>query len=294
MTAAVFDRLCASLARFFNVMSLGAVGEAIRTQGRLPDRAVVLTFDDGFADNAEIAAPILARHGLTASVFVTTGYLDGGIMFNDAVVEALRTARRDTLDLAALGIDLEGKRSLNRLEERVQLKGELLRAFKYRSVEERLRLAATLGELLNADPAPSLMMRPAQVKQMADEGFEIGGHTVTHPILATLPPGDAAQEIREGREQLEAIIQRPVVSFAYPNGRPNQDYDLHHVSALEVAGFKQAVTTAYGTARSDDDLLQLPRLTCWDRRALTFVPRMLGHYWRGRRGRQLPRASAAA
>ncbi len=293
VTGPAFDRICASLARFFNVITLGEAGTALRERGRLPDRAVTITFDDGFADNAELAAPILKRHGINASFFVSTGFLNGGIMFNDAVIEAVKTARQDAFDLASLGIDLSGQRSLETLEERVQLVRELLDAIKYRAPDERLALARRLTDLLDADPPPTLMMTPEQVAQMAQQGFEIGGHTVNHPILTEISAHDAAREIREGRQQLQAITQQGVHSFAYPNGRPDRDYDSSHVTAVAAAGFDQAVTTAWGCARHDDDPLQLPRLSCWDRRAITFVPRMMAYYLRGDRGTQLPRERAA-
>lgn len=293
ITVEAFERICASLARFFRVMTLGDAAHRMREHGTLPDRALTLTFDDGFADNAELAAPILARHGLKATFFVSTGFLDGSIMFNDAIIEALRTARRDTLDLSELHGELSGTRRLDTLDARVALSKELEGTLKYREPQERLVLTRKLAKLVAADDAPSLMMVPEQVAQMAEQGIEIGGHTVNHPILRQLSGEAALEEIQAGRNRLQAITQQRIDSFAYPNGRPGQDYDAGTVTNVEAAGFTQAVTTAWGTARCDDDPLQLPRLTFWDRRALTFVPRMLSYYVRGGRGEQLPRETAA-
>ena len=67
--------------------------------GSLPDRAVTVTFDDGYADNAEVALPILQRHGVPATFFVATGYLNGGRMWNDSIIEAIRRAPATELDL---------------------------------------------------------------------------------------------------------------------------------------------------------------------------------------------------
>ncbi|MEM9386306.1 MAG: polysaccharide deacetylase family protein [Pseudomonadota bacterium] len=293
ITAQTFDRICACLTRFFRVMTLGDAAHRMRERGTLPDRALTLTFDDGFADNAELAAPILERHGLRATFFVSTGFLDGEIMFNDAIIEALRTARRDKLDLSQLDSDLSGVRQLDSLQARVAASNELAGALKYRQPAERLALTRRLASLVDADDAPSLMMVPDQVAKMAERGLEIGGHTVNHPILSELSSEAALEEIRAGRERLQAITQQRIDSFAYPNGRPGQDYDESTVDAVEAAGFTQAVTTAWGIARCDDDPLQLPRVTCWDRRAVTFVPRMLSYYLRGVRATQLPRESIA-
>src|SRR5438067_10198380 len=82
MDAQRFDKLLALLKSCFNVVSLRDGIDGLR-RGKLPSRAVCITFDDGYADNAEIALPILQRHGMPATFFVATGFLDGGRMFND-------------------------------------------------------------------------------------------------------------------------------------------------------------------------------------------------------------------
>jgi peptidoglycan/xylan/chitin deacetylase (PgdA/CDA1 family) len=104
--------------------------------------------------------------------------------------------------------------------------------------------------------------------------MEIGGHTVNHPILASLDHSEARREIAEGREALENIIRSPVRLFAYPNGKPSQDYRLDHVRMVKDLGFEGAVSTAGGVARCGDDLYQLPRFTPWDKARLRFTLRM--------------------
>ena len=77
-------------------------------QGRLPPRALAITFDDGYADNRTVAAPLLERHGLPCTFFVATGFLDGGRMWNDTLIETVRRAPGQTLDLRDLTPDLGG------------------------------------------------------------------------------------------------------------------------------------------------------------------------------------------
>ena len=89
--------------RTFNVIPLRE-GVAGLKAGRLPARALSITFDDGYANNESIAAPILARLGLHATFFIATGFLDGGRMFNDTIIETVRAARGTELDLQALGL----------------------------------------------------------------------------------------------------------------------------------------------------------------------------------------------
>ena len=87
-----FERTMQWVKATFNVIPLADGVAGLRT-GKLPRRALAISFDDGYANNATLAAPVLARLGLQATFFIATGYLDGGRMFNDTVVEAVRAAR---------------------------------------------------------------------------------------------------------------------------------------------------------------------------------------------------------
>src|SRR5206468_3278604 len=93
-----FDAVCRSLRRWFHVMPLDLAARRLAERS-LPARSLAITFDDGYADNLEVALPILLRHGLTATFFVSTGFLDGGRMWNDTVIEAVRRTAHQELDL---------------------------------------------------------------------------------------------------------------------------------------------------------------------------------------------------
>ncbi len=100
-TVEEFEARMRWLASNYNVMPLIEAVRGVRAN-RLPKRALSITFDDGYADNHDLALPVLRKLGLPATFFVTTGYLDGGCMFNDVVIEAVRRARTE-LDLRDLG-----------------------------------------------------------------------------------------------------------------------------------------------------------------------------------------------
>ena len=98
-----FDRLMALVARSFQVMTLAHAASRL-VAGTLPSRALAITFDDGYADNHSVALPILQRHGLVATFYVSTGFLNGGRMWNDSIIETIRRCRSDRLDLSVFGL----------------------------------------------------------------------------------------------------------------------------------------------------------------------------------------------
>ena len=272
-----FDQQLRFLKSSFNLMSLRDALDGLRNN-TLPPRAACLTFDDGYADNADIALPLLQKHGVHATVFVATGFLDGGRMWNDTIIELIRNAP-ERIDLSATG---HGAFTLDSIDARRKAIGALLGALKYVPMEQRLQQVDAIAALVPVTLRRDLMMSQAQVRQLHQAGIEIGAHTVHHPILARLPTADARREIADGKNALEAMIGAPVRLFAYPNGKPGQDYQAEHVAMIRELGFEAAVSTSWGAARPGSDLFQLPRFTPWDRDRLRFTLRMLRNL--GRRG----------
>ncbi len=270
--AARFEAQVAFLARHFTLMTVSDAAAALRER-RLPRRAACITFDDGYADNWTVAHPILARHGARATVFVATGYLNGGRMFSDTVIEFVRRVPGPVLDLAAVGM---GVHPVATVEERLKAVSALQVQLKYLAPDER---EAQLRRMLAALPVGAmpddLMLTDAQLRQLADAGHEIGGHTVDHTVLTTLTPDGAREQVRAGRDHLAALLGRPVRSFAYPNGRPVRDYDAGHAAMLRELGFEAAVSTAAGVALPGADCFQLPRYTPWGRSTAMFAARMM-------------------
>jgi peptidoglycan/xylan/chitin deacetylase (PgdA/CDA1 family) len=266
-----FDRILSWLGNAFHVLPLVQAIEAMQA-GTLPARAVSITFDDGYADNFTVALPVLERHRMHATFFVASGFLDGGRMWNDIVIEAVRRCPGDHLDLAALGM---ARYPIASVDDRRRLIDRLLPQLKYLPASERLAKANAVADACNADPAADLMMTSGQLRELHATGMHVGGHTRTHPILARLDPADAREEIAGGKADLESIIGEPVALFAYPNGKPGRDYAAEHVSMVRKAGFSAAVSTSTGVARAEADVYQLPRFTPWDRTELRFGLRLV-------------------
>lgn len=273
--AAHFDRLMALLARSFRVVTLGRALTMLQA-GSLPSRTLVITFDDGYADNAEIALPILQRHGLAATFFISTGFLDGGRMWNDSVIDNLRCCSLQRIDFGEFGL---GSLALETIQQRRTAIDALLPKIKYLPLQAREDALKRIGTLCGSPTLPrELMMRSDQVVQLHRAGMELGGHTVHHPILTALADAEAEHEIAAGRHSLQRLIDAPVDVFAYPNGRPGQDYDLRHVLMARRIGFRGAVSTAVGAAKTGADRFQLPRYTPWERSLTIWAARLLGNF----------------
>ena len=271
----VFDAQMRMLSRFYNVMTLSDAVTA-QSEGRLPYRAMVVTFDDGYADNYDVALPILQQYGIPATFFVATGFLNGGRMWNDTIIDAVAQTKETKLNLA--DIDL-GSYNCNGIDNRKSTIEKLIGKLKYLPVEERLMRCARVLQVTRATLNNDLMMSSDQVRAISDAGMEIGGHTVSHPILSQVNDVTAVKEIADGKATLEGMIQKEVTSFAYPNGRPEQDFQDKHATMVEQAGFKAAVTTERGMTYADNHRFRLPRFTSWDQSAVKFLLRMIHGRW---------------
>ncbi len=271
---AAFDWQMALAARHFNVLPLAEAVTRLR-EGRLPPRALCITFDDGYADNHHHALPILRRHGLTATFFIATGFLDGGCMWNDRIIESVRALAGTRLDLETLGL---GEHPVATLAQRRKAIAAIIGQTKYRPLAEREETARRIQAITGSAVPDDLMMQGAQVKALSDAGMEIGGHTVNHPILANCSEAQAREEIAGGKQYLEDLLGKPVRLFAYPNGKPGQDYLPRHGELLKSLGFEAAVSTVWGVSTRDTDPFQLYRFTPWDRQPVKFLLRLLANY----------------
>lgn len=254
-----FEHILDLLARHTNVMPLSEASSRLQ-QGKLPRRATAITFDDGYAEWLENVSPALRKRHLPATFFVTTGQLAGPSLWHERIMAAVRalpdaggtlpTGMGDYADLHTAG-------------RRVRLINDLQARLKYASVTERVTAIAAL----EAQAASPLVLARGfdadSVRLLHSQGFEIGAHTVEHPILNECTRSQARDEIGRCKAELEAIISAPVTSFAYPNGRPYADYKAEHVEMVRECGYHTAVSTSAGAAGRGADLLQLPRFTPW-------------------------------
>jgi len=269
-----FGEILGWIKSWFNVLPLD-VAVDLKKARNLPPRAAAITFDDGYADNCTVALPILQHHGLTATFFIATGFLDGGRMWNDTVIESVRACKMDRLNLTAL--DLGTYPLISPTEKRTAVE-RLIGQIKYLPISERLKLTQKLSDAAGVKPPDDLMLTSAQVKELRSGGMQIGAHTVSHPILARTDLTDARREIIGSKETLEHLLEAKIGLFAYPNGKPGNDYLPEHAALVRELGFDAAVSTAWGVADHNTDPFQIPRFTPWDKSRLRFAARLLRNF----------------
>ncbi len=259
---------------WFNVLPLEEAVERLKRYA-LPPRAAAITFDDGYADNYTVALPILKQLRLPATFFIASGFLDGGIMWNDKVIESIRHTEAMELDLERLGL---GRYPLATPNARRAAVEALLGRLKYLEPAHREDLATAIAETAAVRLPTDLMLSTEQLRGLVTAGMTVGAHTVNHPILAKLEESRAWAEMIESKERLEALTGQDVTLFAYPNGKPGKDYTLAHVGLARRAGFVAACSTGWGVASKDSDIFQLPRFTPWDRTPWRYSLRLAQNY----------------
>jgi peptidoglycan/xylan/chitin deacetylase (PgdA/CDA1 family) len=269
--AVQFDRIVSWIKAWFQVIPLNAAVDSLKT-AKLPARAAAITFDDGYADNHDVALPILIKHNVPATFFIATGYLDGGRMWNDTITESIRQFSPEQLDLS--GLDL-GCHPTGNDEQKRKAIGEIIEIAKYLAPKVRQSVSEEIARLTGALLPTDLMMTSDQIRNMRAAGMQIGAHTVNHPILACTEKSIAQHEISASKASLEELLGEEITLFAYPNGKPLVDYLPEHAQMIEDAGFHAALSTAWGSAKRDTDIFQIPRYTPWNKTPLKFAIRLI-------------------
>ncbi len=243
----------------------------------LPRNAACITFDDGYANTLLHAVPVLEALGLTATVFVAAGFLDGRQMWNDTILDSVRRAGSE-LDLSKIGL---GRFEIANAAARRGVAQSLVDSLKYLEPGDRGRRVSQIAETVGLEATGEAMLSPEQVRTLVRRGFHIGAHTITHPILARIDLAAARHEIVASRGILEEVSGSRIRLFAYPNGHPGRDYGPQHVEVVKGAGFLAAVSSAWGVGRPGSDPFQLPRLRPWEPTAMRFAGRLLYSRWAG-------------
>ena len=269
----LFEEQLAFLKHRRLVLPLAEFGQ-LHECGRLPAKAIAITFDDGYACNATTAAPLLEKYGLPATIFLATAFISSDQEFWwDALERIVMCAETDRLGLVINGTT--ASIALGRRDERssascwaATMKPESTRQSAYLKLWSRLRVAGdrerrqAIEDLhrqagTSASPRQShRIITAAEVRRIASSGLiEIGAHTVTHPVLNQLNREEQRLEITQSRDRCRELVGHLPKAFAYPFG----EYDDDSVAIVKEAGFDIACTTQSFGIGASSRVLQMPR-----------------------------------
>ena len=277
-----FERQIAFLATSHRCLSLPDATDLLR-DGRLPERAAIVTFDDGYRDNLLAALPILERHGVPATVYVTTGLVDGSVRPWWYELEEILSRRSELTvrcDGSLLRWDLGSARAKTRAF------ADLSRSARGGDQAAFARLLEAVHDVAgegNGGAPRSSTATPRTSNATADQAdigqeklflswdeiatldahplITIGAHTMTHPALARLEADAARAELAGAKAVLERRLGHPIEHLAYPFGTPAEAGPREFALAAAV-GYRTAFTTTIGHLRVDGavNLHALPRI----------------------------------
>jgi len=245
--ASTFAEHCALVRETCHPISLDDWRDGLAGEKTLPDRPVLITFDDGYRSVLTIAAPVLQELGLPAVVFACTEPMERrSLLWFDAVAAA------------------DGEAAVE--------------SWKGRRYEE-WRATASQAQSVNDDD-PRALLTPSDIAALSRQpGIEIGAHTARHPILSSASPAEQFTEIEECRVALEKWTACPVRAFAYPNGRPGLDYNDATTSILDQLGFDFSFTMRPSFALPGEPRLERSRFLIVAEVTGAELAHRLAHAW---------------
>jgi peptidoglycan/xylan/chitin deacetylase (PgdA/CDA1 family) len=229
---------------------------------RGPGPHFLLTFDDGYEDQAELGLPHLTELGIPAVFFVSTHHmLTGEPFWFDQVVCGVRSTGLERIDLGSVGLrtySFRGRRPAARWEGLQRLLVDIKLA-EGRRAGVLAPLLTRLTELAGASAAPPPRpLAPARLAGMAKSGnCTVGSHGHAHEILTALDDAGLCRSLERSKKELEGLTGREVTRIAYPNG----DADDRVVTAAVAAGYRRGFTVRPGAVSTDADPMRLPRIS---------------------------------
>ena len=297
-----FAEHLAVLRKSFRPTSLQEVAESIRSNSNVADRSIVITFDDGYADNLHTALPLLEQFDIPATIFLTSGAIGSPHEFWwDELASLLLMARQlpNRLDLTINGRTYSwevGEASQDQETDDARYHGwkvgqaspslrhslylELWQLMQHVSIEEQRDVMAALRAWAgntSSTPMHQILDKDEVVRLAESEQIEIGAHTINHLSLASLSCDSQRNEILGSKAQLEKMLNRPVKSFSYPFGK-RSDYQPETIALVQEAGFSVASCNEPGVVGSKTDPFQLPRIHIHDCNGDEFEARLVSNF----------------
>jgi len=259
----MFGRQLDHAGRHYTVKPLEEIVRALRAGDAVEPNWLAITVDDGHRDFYDVAYPELRLRGLSATVFLTTGFLDGAWLWFDRVNWLFRNARVNAAEIPMRGGS--ARVDLDTAEKRAASGGEVAESLVFMdnaARDERIcQIEHVLGVTTPAAIAPEYApLHWSEVREMAANGISFGAHTVTHPTLSAITDRTRIdEELRFSKARVEQETNREAPVFCYPNGR-DADITDAVVESARLCGFEAAVQTEPGLNTRTTDLMRLRRM----------------------------------
>jgi peptidoglycan/xylan/chitin deacetylase (PgdA/CDA1 family) len=234
----------------------------LKGAGPLPAKTVVVTFDDGYVDNYELALPVLNHYGIPATFYVTAGHIDSAAApwYMRLRHAFMRTTKRSwswperPADIIPLTTALERRAAFAYATRRcVRLKTRSRECLVVRIEQE-------LGTTTGLRGSDYLMSWP-QLRSLVSQGHTVGSHTLTHPNMALLDPEDCGSELTGSKKILDERLPLPVRHFSYPNPALSPEWNHGTTALTRRAGYETAVINTQGNIGTTVDRFALKRLS---------------------------------
>jgi peptidoglycan/xylan/chitin deacetylase (PgdA/CDA1 family) len=220
---------------------------------------VALTFDDGYLDNYTNAFPILNKHKIPATIYLSTDHIDGKRVFwYEQISHAILMSNQSALMLDDIGY---GNHRLESVFDRTNALHHLNTTLKDLKEDQRSNIASLILKRSGAENTfkSSEMLDWDIIRKMHKCGINFGSHTITHPILSKETRTRIQYEVGESKLIIERELGEPVISFAYPNGTP-ADFNDTVIAMVKNAGYINACTTVNGINTVDTPIHTLCRV----------------------------------
>jgi peptidoglycan/xylan/chitin deacetylase (PgdA/CDA1 family) len=238
----VFRSQMTYLAERYRCVSLAEAVRILTGRAPLCQDVVCVTFDDGYLGNYKDAWPILKRLGIPMTIFVTTGFLDGEPLWFDCMRALFERAKREPEAAREIESRLRGAGCSVATQTDAET---ALSALKRLPHLDRTAVVADLWRAFGDSLQTPRPLAWEQVRELLDDGVEIGAHTVTHPILSSLEAAMQRAEIEMARDRIGEMTGVVPRYFAYPNGSAD-DFTASTQRAVAEAGFEAALSTLRG------------------------------------------------
>lgn len=240
-------------------------------ENRLPWNALCITFDDGYRDFYNNAFPVLEKYNVPATMYVTTDCLNGQPLWNETLHAIILNDENNVIDCSFCGL---GVHKLSHHSDRIRLCLSIESSIKYLKYYDRIEIIKNLYNMYPCSVPNDIMLTKEHIVSLDNAGIEIGSHTLSHPIFTHIPDDLSYKEINESKEILESILNKPVNSFAYPNGKAETDYNQIHINLVQKAGYTSALSYLTDSSQSFD-LFQIPRFSPAKHHGLKLLLRLI-------------------